>query len=75
LVVKAFDGNLFACVGDKVYSLDEILEHEQISRNFDFPTTDIKPKKRYIPPMSHPWRQVSFEKHLNAQTDRTEHAC
>lgn len=70
MVIKAFDGNLFSCVGEKVYSLDEIPEHEQTSRNFDFLETAIPTKKRYIPPMSHPWKQASFEKFLKKQAHR-----
>ncbi len=32
------------------------------------------PKKRYIPSMSHPWRQASFQKHVDKQAHRTEQA-
>ncbi len=46
MVIKAFDENLFACVGERVYALDKIPEHEHTSRNFDFPKTVTKPKKR-----------------------------
>jgi len=74
MVVKAFDGALFACVAENVYSLDEIPQHEYTSRNFDFQETVIVPKKRYIPPMNHPWRQASFQKHINKQAHRTEQA-
>jgi hypothetical protein len=31
-----------------------------------------KPRKRYIPPMSHPWKQASFEKFMNKQAHRKE---
>lgn len=72
MVIKAFDGNIFTCVGEKVYSLEEIPEHEHISRNFDFAKTVKEPKKRYIPPMNHPWRQSSFVKHVKNQAHRAE---
>ena len=70
LVVKAFDGNLFAAINDSVFALDEIPEHERISKNFDLPEPVKKTKKRYIPPMSHPWRANEFLKHVSAQVHR-----
>ena len=34
--------------------------HKHKSRNFDFHKVCDKPQKRYIPPMSHPWKQGAF---------------
>lgn len=70
MVIKAFNKELFFCVGEKVYSLDEIPKHEHKSKNFDFETIVDKPRKRYIPPMSHPWKQASFEKFMKKQAHR-----
>ena len=70
MVIKAFNKELFFCVGENVYALDEIPKHEQKSKNFDFGTIVDKPRKRYIPPMSHPWKQASFEKFMNKQVHR-----
>jgi transposase len=70
MVIKAFDGNLFFCVDDKVYSLDAVPDHQRISKNFDISTKQEKPRKRYIPPMSHPWKQASFERYLKKQEHR-----
>lgn len=70
MVIKAFNKELFFCVGEKVYALDEIPKHEIKSKNFDFTEPVDKPRKRYIPPMSHPWRQDSFEKHMKKQAHR-----
>ncbi len=72
MVIKAFDGNLFACVGEKVYSLEAIPQHEHSSKNFDFAMVVAPSKKRYIPPMSHPWKQASFEKFINKQAHRSK---
>lgn len=54
LVIKAFYGDLFVSIGNKVYALEEVPSHLDKSKNFDF--TQDKPKKRksYVPPMSHP---------------------
>jgi len=70
LVIQAFDGNLFATINDNVYALDEIPEHEHRSKNFDLPEPVKKPKKRYIPPMTHPWKSNEFLKHVSAQQHR-----
>jgi len=72
MVIQAFDKQLFSCVDEKVYSLEEIPEHAIISKNFDLVNHQSEPKKRYIPPMSHPWKQASFERHLRKQAHRNE---
>lgn len=67
LVIKAFDGSLYASVNEKVYALKEIPKHEHTSRNFDFKGVKKEPEKQYIPPMTHPWKAESFNKHINSQ--------
>lgn len=70
LVIEAFDGNLFTVVNDTVLALEEIPKHERFSKNFDLPKPVLKPKKRYIPPMTHPWKAKEFSKHVSAQAHR-----
>ena len=72
MVIKAFDGQLFGCINEQVYALEEIPTHERSSKNFDFKKLDKKPKKKYIPPMSHPWKRASFEKYLETQAHRNK---
>jgi transposase len=72
IVIKAFNKELYYCVGEIVYALEEVPSHERKSKNFDFDTPVKKPRKRYIPPMSHPWKQASFEKFMNKQAHRKE---
>jgi transposase len=67
LVVKALDKSLYFVTEDEVYSLEEIPEHERISKNFDTPKPKMPPKPRYVPPMSHPWRKKSFENYMRKQ--------
>lgn len=67
LVIKAFNDELFGCINEHVYALEEIPIHQHYSKNFDFKKLDKKPKKKYIPPMSHPWRKSSFEKFVESQ--------
>lgn len=70
LVIQAFDGDLFATINDNVFALDEIPEHELSSKNFDLPKPVKKPKKRYVPPMNHPWRSDEFLKYIGSQQHR-----
>lgn len=72
MVIKAFDGQLFGCINEQVYALDEIPTHQRSSKNFDFKKSNEEPKKKYIPPMNHPWRKSSFEKHLECQSHRAK---
>jgi hypothetical protein len=67
LVIRAFDGALFTSVGDKVYALEEIPVQEQQSINFDFLPRITKPQKRYVPPMSHPWKANAFSDYVKTQ--------
>ncbi|MCB2290159.1 ISNCY family transposase [Clostridium sp. CS001] len=64
IVIQAFDKQLYFCVHDHVYALELIPDHAPSSKNFDFVATPKNPRKKYIPPMSHPWKQDSFERHL-----------
>lgn len=70
MLVKAFNKDLYFTVGETVYALEEIPIHEHKSKNFDFDTKIKEPRKKYIPPMSHPWKQASFEKFMNKQAHR-----
>ncbi len=72
MVVKAFNNELFFSTTEKVYALELIPNHEPKSKNFDFVKLPNTPKKRYIPPMSHPWKQASFERFCNKQSHRQE---
>ncbi|HEX9025793.1 MAG TPA: ISNCY family transposase [Clostridium sp.] len=72
MVVRAFNKELFFSTAEKVYALELILDHEPKSKNFDFVKLPNEPKKRYIPPMSHPWKQASFERFCDKQSHRQE---
>jgi len=72
IVIKSFSEELFFCIGDNVYALEEIPSHEVTSKNFDFVKPEKQPKKQYIPPMNHPWRQYEFKKFVKAQAHRAD---
>jgi hypothetical protein len=70
-VIQAFSDEIFLCVNEKVYALDLLPNHKLSSKNFDLVVPNDQPKKRYIPPMSHPWKQDSFEQYLKKQAHRS----
>jgi transposase len=70
LVIKAFDGGLFVSIDNKIYGLNEIPSHQATSKNFDFREEKPKMRKRYLPPMNHPWKQASFQAYLEKQAHR-----
>jgi hypothetical protein len=72
IVIKAFDESMYICINEKIYALDAVPAHAVSSKNFDVVHTSETPRKRYIPPMNHPWRQSSFEKYLKKQAHRQE---
>ena len=63
LVIKAFNGDLFVTIDEKIFELKELSRNERFSKNFD-QETEVKEKKKYIPPMSHPWKLQSFLKQM-----------
>ena len=63
LVIKAFNGELLVTIDEQVLELKELHRNERFSREFD-EIIEVKEKKKYIPPMSHPWKLNSFLKQI-----------
>lgn len=72
MVIRSFNGELYSCIGEQVYALELLPEHRPSSKAFDLATIPEAPKKKYIPPMSHPWKQASFEKYAKGQQHRKD---
>lgn len=72
IVIESFDGNLYVNVLDNILLLKKIELHERTSRNFDAEPKQEATKKKYIPPIDHPWRQSNilhfknYMKHQNS---------
>ncbi|WP_163604843.1 ISNCY family transposase [Pseudolactococcus raffinolactis] len=64
LVIEAFDGHIYINIEDKIYTSRKLLDHEIYSQEFDQAPENKKERPKYIPPQSHPWKLVSFEKYL-----------
>ena len=63
LVIKAFNGELLVTIDEQVLQLKELHRNERFSKEFD-EIIEVKEKKKYIPPMSHPWKLNSFLKQI-----------
>lgn len=70
LVIKAYDGSLVISIDEQILELKELSRNERFSKNFE-EVPAVKQKKKYIPPMSHPFKAESFKKYQEKQTART----
>lgn len=64
LVIKTFSGELLVTIDEKVYELNELTRNQKESKEFDNISTKPKERKKYIPPMSHPWKLESFKRQM-----------
>ncbi len=64
LVIKAYNGELLVSIDENVYELKELVRNQKLSKNFDEEVVEEKEKKKYIPPMSHPWKVEYFKKQI-----------
>ena len=63
LVINAFNGDLLVAIAERVYELKELSRNERFSKEFD-ENIQFEEKKKYIPPMTHPWKVEYFKKQL-----------
>ncbi len=60
-VIKALDGNLFACCEDSIFALEKVSRNKEISPNLEIVSTKDKYTNKYIPDIRHPWRNDNFK--------------
>ena len=65
LVIQTYDGKLLCNVDDELSVLCEVPLHQKLSKNFDINKPEKTMKGKYIPPLTHPWKQASFMKYLS----------
>lgn len=63
LVINSFNNELLVTIDDNIYELKELSRNERFSKEFD-EVIEVKEKKKYVPPMTHPWKLNSFKKQL-----------
>lgn len=73
MVIEAFDSSLYVNILDSLYLMEEVPEHERFSKEFDHgkDKSKISKKKKYIPPMSHPWKRMSYIEYVQKQKHRS----
>ena len=64
LVIKAYNDDLLVTIDDSIYELRELSRNERFSKEFDDISEQKKQKKKYIPPMSHPYKAESFKRQM-----------
>lgn len=62
LVIEAFNNDLLVTIDDEVFELRKLQSHQKYSKEFDHIIEIKNETKKYIPPMSHPWKLESFLK-------------
>ena len=70
LVIKAYDGSLVVSIDEQILELKELSRNERLSKNFE-EEKNVKERKKYIPPMSHPFKAASFKKYQEKQAARS----
>ena len=70
LVIKAFNGDLLVTIDEQVLELKELNRNERFSKEFN-EVVEVKENKKYLPPMSHPWKLHSFLKQM--EKSHTKH--
>ena len=73
LVIKAFNGDLLVTIDEQVLELRELSRNKRFSKEFD-EVIEIKEKKKYIPPMTHPWKLSSFKKQIQKSHQQHQYA-
>jgi hypothetical protein len=76
MVIQAFDSNLFCCVNDRdIYALELIPQNEERSKELDPDYQEPKKRKKYIPPMNHPWRRSALNRFIQTQPHHLDDPC
>ena len=73
LVIKTFNGDLLVTIDEQVLELKELSRNERFSKEFD-EVIEVKEKKKYIPPMTHPWKLSSFLKQIEKSHNQHQYA-
>ena len=64
LVINAYNGDLLVAIDEQVLELKELSRNERFYKEFDEEVVEKQEKKKYIPPMTHPWKIEYFKKQI-----------
>ena len=73
LVIKVFNGDLLVTIDEQILELKELSRNERFSKEFN-EVIEVKKKKKYIPPMTHPWKLSSFLKKIEKSHNQHKYA-
>lgn len=73
LVINAFNGELLVLIDEKIFELKELTRNEKFSKELDEPIV-VKKKKKYIPPITRPWKLNSFKKQIQKSHNQHQYA-
>lgn len=63
LVIQSLNGELLVTIDEQVFELRKLDRNARFSKEFDtIPEISCQEKKKYIPPMTHPWKLASFQR-------------
>lgn len=63
LVIESFNGDLMVSIDENIYEMHELIRNKKYSDNLE-EVPIKKEKKKYIPPMSHPFKAASFKRQM-----------
>ncbi|MCQ2815622.1 MAG: ISNCY family transposase [Bacilli bacterium] len=72
MIIEAFNKKLYASCNNKIYILKEVKKHKDFSNNFDVKVV-LPKKKKWIPPMNHPWRIAAWIQHVNYEKEKLKY--
>lgn len=73
LIIKAFNGDLLVTIDEQILELKELSRNQRFSKEFD-EVIEVKEKKKYISPMTHPWKLSSFLKQIEKSHNQHQYA-
>lgn len=56
MVIESFNKTLYVNILNQLYAMEEVPLYERFSKEFDHELIVKEKKKKYIPPMNHPWK-------------------
>ncbi|MEG1987525.1 MAG: transposase, partial [Bacilli bacterium] len=73
LVIESFNHDLFVTIDDQIFELKELIRNAKYSVEFE-EVPIIKERKKYIPPMSHPFKLKSFQTQMRKSHNEYKYA-
>ena len=73
MVIETFDGQLLANIDDNLYLMEEVAEHELVSKEFDAPKEAPKKEKKKV--YSSNGSSLEKKQLLRIMSEKQKHRC